>query len=512
MKSSIDFWMTRLSYFYITLPFLLFTALWLNIYAAVAFSAIAIASYVLCIKETEPLQFIRVNKKTVFWTLITVAVIVFFSGIGSYTYQNEDHPYRNALFNDLVKYNWPVMYHVEGFEGHFLNGKTTMMTYYLGYYLPAAFVGKFFGQTGANFFLYFWTVLGTLIVLYQAGKFLNRFSYKVVLMFFAWGTLFFIGALIKYPLEKFGQEGYYLWAGMRLYANSNLGSIYWIFNQALPAWTVIMLIINKISTKNMFFVYSLCLFLSPFCFVGLFPFILYFMYQEFRRIRDLKGFIMAYVSFQNILGAGLVVFLTFFYLQSNQAGQKFHPIPWPNLKIFVAFMALSWGIIAFILFPKYYREPLYWISVFILIPLPFFQQGNGMDFPGRVSMPAYFILLLLAIRLVLEEKRSYSRIAMIMYFCFAGTAHFIFETGISMYKTGYANLSYRTNIDRVLLESENEKVREIGKDLKSIKHKDVLTRDDFGTVLTTKNPVIWNYMADTEHSLFYKYLAKKREP
>lgn len=509
MKSTIDIWMTRLSYFYIVFPFLLFCAMWLNIYSAALCCTIILASFILSIKETDPLQFIRITRSTVFWTFLTVLIVVFFSGIGSYTYQNDDHLYRNAMFRDLVLNEWPVMYKVEGFEGHFLNGKTTLMTYYLGYYLPAALMGKLFGFEIGKLSLYLWTVLGTVIVLYQIGKYLNRFNYKVVLIFLAWGTLFFIGAMIKYPLEKFGQEGYYLWAGMRLYANSNLGSIYWIFNQSLTAWTIILLIMNKISTKNMFFVYSLCLFLSPFCFVGLFPFILYFIFQEFKASEDFKVFIMKYLSIQNIAGAFTVIFITYFYLQTNQAGKKFDYIPFPSLKVFLAFMALSWGLIALILFPKYYKEPLFWISIAILIPLPFFQQGNGMDFPGRVSMPAYFVLMLLSANLVLKEKRSFSRLAMIFYLVIAGVAHFCFETGMSMFKTGYANLSYRTEIADVLVESEDARIREIGEDLRSIKDKDVLTKD-FGTILNPNNQVIWNYMADTEGSFFYKYLAKRR--
>lgn len=509
MRSAIDLWMTRLTYFYIVLPFILFATLWLNWIAALAFGGTVTLSLILAWRLIEPRQFVRLSRKVAFWSVMIVVVIVFFSGIGSYTYQNEDFPYRNALFNDLVHYSWPVMYKVQGFEGHFLNGKQTIMTYYLGYYLPAALVGKLFGMAAGKFFLYFWTVLGTLIVLYQLGKYLNRFSFGVLMMFFAWGTLFFIGALIKYPLDKFGTEGNYLWAGMRLYANSNLGSIYWIFNQSMTAWPVMLLILNRIPPKNMLFVYSFTLFLSPFCFVGFFPFILYFLFRDYGKFRDTREFIGSYVSFQNILGAAAVVLLTYIYLQSNQAGQKFQYIPFPGLKIFVAFMMLSWGIVALILLPKYRNEPLYWIAVLVLIPLPFFQQGNGMDFPGRVSMPAFFILMLLAIRLVIEEKRGVTRWAMVVYFLVAGVAHFTFETGMSMFRTGYANLSYRTDLDEVLLESENEKFREVGEDLRRIKHKDVLTRDPFKTVTHPDNPVIWNYMADTEGSLFYKYLARK---
>lgn len=511
MKSTIDLWMTRLSYFYIVFPFFLFVSLWLNPIAATVLSLITIGSYYYAIRLIEPEQFVRVSRNTFLWVLLTVVFIVFFSGIGSYSYQNFDHQYRNGLFRDLVLNDWPVMYKVEGFEGNPLNGKTTIMTYYLGYYLPAALFGKFFGFEGAKFFLFFWTVLGTIIVLYQTGKFLRSFSYKILLMFFAWGTLFFIGAIIKYPLDKVGEEGYYLWAGMRLYANSNLGSIYWIFNQSLTAWTILLLIFNKINSKNLFFVYSFCLFLSPFNFVGLFPFVLYFMVKEYPKFRNKLDFVKSYISFQNIVGAGSVVLLTYLYLQTNEAGQKFHYIAFPSVKVFVAFMVLSWALVAFILFPKYKDEPLYWICILVLIPLPFFQQGNGMDFPGRVSMPAYFVLMLFAIKFVLEEKRGVLRWVMIGYFVVAGVAHFTFEVGASVYKTAYANLSYRTNLDETLMQSDNEKLREIGKDLRSIKHKDVLN-SDLGTILNPKNPVIWNYMANTENSIFYKYLAKKRNP
>lgn len=34
----------------------------------------------------------------------------FFSGIGGYFYQNEDHYGRNAIFHDLLNHSWPVYF------------------------------------------------------------------------------------------------------------------------------------------------------------------------------------------------------------------------------------------------------------------------------------------------------------------------------------------------------------------------------------------------------------------
>ncbi len=511
MRSTIDLWMTRLGYFYIVFPFLLFTSLWLNTIAAIVFSGIILVSFVFAVRLIDPEQFILISRKTVFWTLVTVLGLIFFSGIGTYTYQNDDHLYRNGMFRDLVNYPWPVMYKVEGFGDHFLEGKTTMMTYYLGYYLPAALVGKWFGFEAGKFALYLWSVLGMLLALYFTGKFLKKFNYKVVLLFLSWGSLFFIGALIKYPLEKFGEEGYYLWAGMRLYPSSNLGSVYWVFNQSLTAWTIMLIILNNINPRNILFLHSFALFLSPFCFVGFIPFTLYIMWKEKHKFRSALDWLKSFLSFQNIVGSLAVVLLTYLYLATNQAGQKFHYIAFPGIKIFVAFMVLSWGILAFLLFPKYAKEPLYWISILVIIPLPFFQQGNGIDFPGRVAMPAFLVLMLLAGKMLIEEKRGLFRWALVVYLFVSGVVHSFIEVGQSVYKTAYANLSYKTNLDQVLQDSDNPKLKEIGKDLESIKDKDVLTKDQYGTILNPQNNVIWNYMADTEHSLFYRYLAKKQD-
>ena len=169
------------------------------------------------------------------------------------------------------------MYHVKGFPGHFLNGKTTMMTYYLGFYLPSAAVGKLFGFEAAKFALFLWTFIGTVLVIFQIGKYLKRYNYKVLLLFFGWGTLFFIGAIYKFPFKDLytDSENNYLWAGMILYADSNLGLIYWTFNQSLTGWLIILLLYNNGHQKNAVYLYSLCFFLSPFAFVGLLPFMFF---------------------------------------------------------------------------------------------------------------------------------------------------------------------------------------------------------------------------------------------
>ncbi len=517
MKYNWEGILTKSAYLYLTIPFLIFCLGWLNFQSSLVFSSISMLSIYFSLKNckvdlaTNDLLF--QNRKYIFWSIIIILFIIFFSGIGHYTFQNTDHLYRGALFADLVHYDWPVVYKVEGFKGHAFDGKTTMMTYYLGYYLPSSLIGKLFGLGAGRFALFLWTFLGTILVVFQIGKYLKRFNYKILLLFFGWGTLFFLGALYKYKfVDVFtDSENNYLWAGMILYADSNLGLIYWTFNQSLTAWLIILLLFNNGSTKNAIYLYSLCFFLSPFAFLGLLPFMFYYFWKNFNGkftvFENWVSNIKSYFSFQNILGAGLIFGLIYLYLDTNQAAKFFQILSHPPKK-FIAFILLSWGFVAILIFNKNKNNPLFWLIVAVLIPLPFFQQGYGIDFPGRLSIPALFFLMLIVGQFLIEEKNKIRKWAVLGYLAISASGHVFFEIGKSIVYTSAENISHNTTIDDQLLASKNLKFKKAGKILKDIEGKNILIQDH-KTIVNPKNNVIWNYMADTENSRFYRWFAKK---
>ena len=517
MKYNWEGILTKSAYLYLTFPFLIFCLGWLNLPSSVAFSTISILSIYFCLKNikidiaTDDLLF--QNRKYIFWSIVIIFFVIFFSGIGHYTFQNTDHLYRGALFADLVRYDWPVLYKVVGFKGHAFDGKTTMMTYYLGYYLPSALIGKLFGLGAGRFALFLWTFLGTILVVFQIGKYLKRFNYKILLLFFGWGTLFFLGALYRYKfLDLFvDSENNFLWAGMILYADSNLGLIYWTFNQSITAWLIILLLFNNGSTKNAIYLYSLCFFLSPFAFLGLLPFMFYYFWKNFNGkfsvFKDWISNVKTFISFQNILGAGLIFGLIYLYLDTNQAA-KFFQVLSHSPKKFIAFILLSWGIIAMLIVKKNKKNPLFWLIISVLLPLPFFQQGYGIDFPGRLSIPALFLLMLLVGQFLIEEKNLIRKWAVLVYLAISASGHVFFEIGKSILYTSVENISHNTTIDDQLLASKNLELQKVGKILKDIEGKNILIQDH-KTVVNPKNNVIWNYMADTESSRFYRWFAKK---
>ncbi|MGL4632332.1 MAG: hypothetical protein ACRCVT_14115, partial [Leadbetterella sp.] len=442
------------------------------------------------------------RKKTIFWIFVCICVLLFFSGIGSYTFQNNDHLYRNAIFRDLVTKDWPVLYEVKGFSGHQLNGKITMMTYYMGYFLPSAWIGKHLGFEVGKFALLLWSILGTFLVFLQISRFLKSYSWKTFLLFISWGTLFYLGSIWKFGLEDVIRDKNYLWAGMVLYSESNLGSIYWTFNQSITSWLILLIIIQNLLPKQLLFWYGLCFFLSPFAFVGMSPFV---GYAVLNRV-NYKKFI-SYFSLENILSGTSVILLTFLYLQNNKAGQFFRILDHDPRKL-LAFYVLSWGVIAAILIVKYWNNRLFWLTLVVLTPLPFFQQGHGIDFPGRLSLPALFILMLLVGKHLLEYKNKLFNGLIICYLIFSFVGHVGLEFGRSLYFTGAEHWGQNSNLGKKLSDSKNPVLHYVGEDMENLRKKPSAIKD-LGTLTNPKNDVIWNYMADIETSLFYKTVAKK---
>ena len=70
------------------------------------------------------------------WEIVFLAMVSLvwcvLGGQGGYFYQTSDWNERNAIFRDLIEREWPVYY----------DQTDTVLTYYIGHWLPAALVGK----------------------------------------------------------------------------------------------------------------------------------------------------------------------------------------------------------------------------------------------------------------------------------------------------------------------------------------------------------------------------------
>ncbi|MBI5964564.1 MAG: hypothetical protein HY863_13885 [Chloroflexi bacterium] len=242
----------RISILYLILPFLLFLFGWVRLTFAIPIAIILLFALWQLLKNTNPItntcaarkcrcyQLPNFRSLTTVYCLLITAAFVFLSGVGGYTFQNWDHHWRNAVLRDLITYNWPVIYSAPE------QGPIKMLVYYVGYWLPSALVGKVFGWEAANFFLFLWTWLGILLVAYHLGNFLKISPIKSALLLILFSGMDALGALLfarDYPTLWPPIQHLEIWAGTLQYSSFTT-QLFWVFNQAVPAWLCISMFVT----------------------------------------------------------------------------------------------------------------------------------------------------------------------------------------------------------------------------------------------------------------------------
>jgi len=156
-------WIGRISFLYLLIPFLIFCLGFLKTYISlciiVIFLWLIIKSWS---RATQERLSFSLTRSTMVYTILVVFVWVALSGIGGFAFQNTDFHIRNAIFRDLINYHWPVKYFTNPTDSSI----SYSLTYYIGFWLPAALVGKIAGWTAANIALYFWSVLGIILTIF----------------------------------------------------------------------------------------------------------------------------------------------------------------------------------------------------------------------------------------------------------------------------------------------------------------------------------------------------------
>lgn len=500
MRSSLDKLAHISAYLYFALPFAVFVLGWLQWFVALPLILILTAALYFSYHANQS-NFIKIdfikNNKVIFICLGSIFIWTMLSGVGNIGMQTEDHHYRNAIFRDLVVYDWPVLYNVlELPASDPLQGQTTMLVYYMGYWLPSAVVGKVFGQQTANLFLFLWTFIGLTLVFYFLSRKFKQFSVKIVLILIFFGGLSIIGQYIDNQSIKL----YYpRWAGDYVYS-SNTWNFFYVFNQLIAPWLLISLIINDIPKKNIFFVYALCFLQGPFSFIGLLPYIIWYSLKDFS-FGKILAHVKDFLSFQNIIASLIIVITSYLYFSSNQAASTFKIVPF-SAKNYLLFVILEFGIIAAIIFNKYKTNSLYYLVVIMLLVIPFIQLGTGRDFVERVSIPSLFILMFLVIDYLYTMPSSWTKKALVICLLIGALAPVQ-----KVVKSLTVTSLYYTFNSGITDGIKNEKLTKLSQ---KYKNKEILICDSLKTVNTKKNQYTSNFMGITSKSKFYQTIARKK--
>ncbi|MBR1937385.1 MAG: hypothetical protein IJ836_00310 [Spirochaetales bacterium] len=491
---------------YLGLPFCLFLLFWVRPVIAIPLFLIMCISIIKAIhneKKQEEGQHYSLSKNEWYKLLIAWCVIivwVYLSGIGGFVFQNTDHIWRNTIFNILVKYDWPVVtkLSVDGVT------ETRGLVYYIGFWLPAALIGKLTSIGIGNIFQLIWASLG--IFLFYCGVCIYRKKIEIwpLLLFIFFSTIDIVGWVL----------GVFCW-GHKLTLGTHIDcwykfeyscitkQLFWVFNQAMPAWLCFLAVLNSRNNRNIVLLLGLVLICSPLPFIGLLPYAVYVCLsrkygEKFISLDYFKALFKDTFTFQNFFGGGISGILTFLYLMNNDSGQA---IGAPNnttrfLNDYLLFIALEVLAFIIILFFFHKKNYMYYLTCMLLLLFPFGRIGNGGDFCMRASIPALIMLYLLCLEALDNPKPKLLKFALIFILCI-GAITPINEFARTIINTAAIKKGSSDFVDYIIF-------------------KDVIILQNklgvYGYMKELPEEMIMtggNFSGNAEKSLFFKYFAKR---
>jgi len=512
--------MKRLSYIYLTLPFILFLFGWVRLTIAIPLALILLFTLYKLLFTNPPIpqSTNHWSLNTVYWLLIT-ALWLLLSGIGGYAFQNWDHNWRNVVFRDLMNFNWPVYYAQPE------SGPVKMLVYYVGFWLPSAWVGKLFGWGAANFALFLWSLIGLLLVTSHLASALKASLIKATLLLILFSGLDILGTLFfpqNYPTIFPPITHLETWAGNLQYSSFTT-QLFWVFNQAIPAWLVISVIARRVNfpTKQsptspeiasgkeqerprndeIILLWSLCFFFAPLASLGLLPYILIELVKQ----TDFKS-PFKHLRWEQLLSALIIFLLSSFFFASNTAAQSrgFQTL---SLDKFLAFFLLEGGILWLVLAPSKYKDPRWIVTGILLAIIPFIQLGSDRDFVMRASIAPLFYLMLMTGETIFNKTTPRLILVTCYLLLLIGSLTPLYEINRSVYRT-YEY--YFVLEDDQKIETIVEPVMRLAPPgVPEYEHPNSLTADGIPTLKFMNDQLSQNFIANVRQTLFYKYLAKR---
>ncbi len=435
----------KIAFIILALPFIVFSIGWLRWYwSLMCVLAIGVCLYMGIIRDKDHIieeHSIEISLPVLFVIMIIVLIWVWQSGIGGFWAQSEDFRYRNAIFRDLVVRDWPVIYPATGHA----------LVYYIGYWLFPAVFGKLVLWAGldedaafglANTVLFVWTFFSIMIIflllLYTLKLNKGKTQLFVIGLFILFSGADIIGN-VGFTWESINYH--FEWWAVDYQYSSFTTCLFWVFNQALPAWLCIMCLINEKSVKNYVFLGMMCLFCAPLPFVGVFVFCIFFAVKKIRdclKCESFKGYLKSLFSISNILGVLFIFPIIGTYLLSNYAiqganslrmndavtnsqyvevfenvasvgesGDSSQIIPFSNNPVvnYFSFICIEFALYMIFMAWKYKKSAIYYVTFASLLIIPLLKIGGKHDFSMRASIPALIMVFLMVAKFLIEEYK-----------------------------------------------------------------------------------------------------------
>ena len=480
---------------YLTLPFLIFVGGWMKLYIAIPVILLVLFCAWKVYQDMPELWLPELTQDNLIKILFIIGVFaiwVYYSGIGKFVFQNSDHATRNGLFNILVQYDWPVINDKILPENQGILSKTGMI-YYIGFWLPSAVVGKVLGLRAGYYAQAVWALLGIVLTYFLICHYFKKLKVWPVFVFIFFSGLDIVGAyLTSMDYINSGTIWHLEWWGTPYQYSSMTTQLFWVFNQAIPAWLCTMLAYIQKNNRNLVYILACCMLSSTLPFVGLLAIILYLGIT--RKPASLSGkcswkerlvfLIKDTCTLQNVLGGGLIGILSFLYLWGNLSGthlmgENVRGAEFDNsLAKLVLFLLLDIGVYVVLLYQYHKKDMFFYFVVLCLCLIPIFKVGYSNDFCMRASIPGLFLIMVWVMEALSasRKQKNYLLLCGLIAVLLVGSVTPVFEFRRTLTET------YRR-----------------------INSGEIVYAEDSKEVNILNSP---NFSGDVEQSFFYKYLAK----
>lgn len=415
---------------YMAIPITIFLLTWTRLLVSIPAVIILAISFYRIVKGrlTYPklTTFGKRERNLLIVAFVLIAIWVYFSGIGGFVFQNDDHRFRNGLFNMLVNNHWPVVqtYAEDGVS------TTYLLVYYIALWLPSAVVGKVFGLTAGYFFQVLWVSFGIWFFYYLISCYLKRVSLLPLVIFVFFSGLDIVGTLASHlvstaatppvPISFFSIDHVEWWCSRVGQFSSFTTQLFWVFNQAMPSWLLTIMLLLQKDNKYVIFLMGVSLLSCPLPFIGTIPFLVYVILKNAIKAGNWKEAAKGLFTFENVLGGGVTGIVTAVYFKANVSGKSivFLPSVTPDKGLYllgyVLFMILEVGIYCILIFKYQKKNPLFYIAFLFLCTCPLFRVGGGLDYCMRASIPALVVLFLLVVETIYDAQKEGKRLVVVL--------------------------------------------------------------------------------------------------
>lgn len=425
---------------------------------------------------------------------LALLVVCVLAGMGNWVLQVPDYNKHNAVLQDLVRFDWPVIY--DKYD-------TALLTYYIGQYLPPALIGKLAGSVRlADYMMGLWGYLGVcliylnIITLTNIDKWWKQIIVLGVFLLFS-GMLYplqyilylICPDLLVYPGTEYSSLGCLTTLfidGIHLEYRSVFSDVQWVHQQTIIPWLCCCTLMMRRNDYSNYALIILPAFISgTWAFLGIAVIAMVLVTAELITSRGLAW--KQVLSWSNVFCVLIpgVILLTYFmgnlFVENDSSSPSEFALDFSTRHLLyrILLMLFMAGIYILLIAKKYHRDILFWAITAELVFIPFM---NGPNSVMCISIPALFILLIYIIQYLMTSF-SYKDIKQIILIgCLIVGAR---NPLLQMYKTT-DYLPYDNFREESLLEYTDKDNPNLFADMKS-----------------------QYYTYDINHSIFCKYLMQK---